>query len=468
MKKNTFAVIIGNRSFFPNSLVEEGRKNILNTLKKLKYNTICLSKKDTKSGSVESYEDAIKCANIFKKNADKIDGIIVSLPNFGDEKGVANAIRMSGLNVPVLVQAEPDNPKTMTIKNRRDSFCGKISVCNNLRQYGIPFTLTQFHTEPVDSDVFSEDVNYFAAICRVVKGLRSARVGAIGARPASFNTVRYSEKILEREGIAVETIDLSEIFGLCDKLSPKDKSVVKKLNEITDYISCSNVPKSTLNKMAKFGVVVDKWMKENGLDVTAIQCWTSMEEFFGISPCTIMSMMSNKLIPSACEVDVCGALSMYAMTLASGTPSALTDWNNNYGDDLDKCVLFHCSNLPKKIFDDVKMGYQEIVAGSVGKANAYGTCIGRIKKGDFTFTRITTDDTNGIVRAYTGEGEMTDDPLNTFGGYGVAKIPDLPILLDYICTEGFEHHVAINYSESSEAIAEALNNYLGWETYLHM
>ncbi len=468
MKKNTFGVIIGNRGFFSDSLAEQGRKNILNTLEKLKYNTVCLSEKDTKSGAVESYDDAAKCAALFKKNTDKIDGIIVSLPNFGDEKGVANAIRMSGLDVPILIQAEPDDPKTMKIQNRRDSFCGKISVCNNLRQYGIPFTLTQFHTEPVDSDVFCEDVNYFAAVCRVVKGLRNARIGAIGARPAAFNTVRYSEKILEREGIAVETIDLSEIFGMCDKLPAKAKPVLQKLKEITNYVSCKNIPKTALTKMAKFGVVVDKWMKENGLDISAVQCWTSMEEFLGVSPCTVMSMMSNKLIPSACEVDVCGALSMYAMTLASGTPSALVDWNNNYGDDLDKCVFFHCSNLPKKMFKEVKMGYQEILAQTLCKTNTYGTCTGRIKKGDFTFTRITTDDTDGIIRAYTGEGEMTDDPLNSFGGYGVAEIPDLPILLDYICTEGFEHHVAINYSESSEAIAEAFNNYLGWETYLHM
>ncbi len=220
--------------------------------------------------------------------------------------------------------------------------------------------------------------------------------------------------------------------------------------------------------MAKFGVVVDNWMAENDLDISAVQCWTSMEEFFGITPCTIMSMMSNKLIPSACEVDVCGALSMYAMTLASASPSALTDWNNNYGKDIDKCVLFHCSNLPKKMFKEVKMGHQEIIASSVGKANTYGTCVGRIKKGPFTFTRITTDDTDGVIRAYTGEGEMTDVPLNTFGGYGVAEIRGLQELLGYICLNGFEHHVAVNYSQSADAIAEAFENYLGWETYLHI
>ncbi len=468
MKKNTFGIIIGNRGFFPDSLAEQGRKNILALMKKLNYDTVCLTSKDTKFGSVETFDDAKKCANLFKKNANKIDGIIVSLPNFGDEKGVANAIRLSGLNVPVLIQAEPDSPTEMKITQRRDSFCGKISVANNLRQYGIPFSQTQFHTEAIDSNIFKEDLEFFATVCRVVKGLKTVRIGAIGARPTSFNTVRYSEKILESAGISVETIDLSDIFGKCGKLSATNKLVAKKLKDINNYVNCKSVSKTALLKMAKFGVVVDGWMKENDLNVSAIQCWTSMEEFFGVSPCTIMSMMSNKLFPSACEVDVCGALSMYAMALAAGSPSALVDWNNNYGNDIDKCVLFHCSNLPKSMFKEVKMGYQEILAQNLCKTNTYGTCTGRIKKGTFTFTRITTDDTDGIIRAYTGEGEMTDDPLNTFGGYGVAEIPGLQELLSYICANGFEHHVAINYSEISEAISEAFENYLGWETYLHI
>ena len=467
MRKMTFGVVVGNRGFFPDKLAENGRKDILDVLKKMKYDVVCLSPQQTKSGSVESYEDAKKCGELFKKQGDKIDGIIVTLPNFGDEKGVANAIRSSGLDVPILIQATPDVQEKMTIKDRRDSFCGKISVCNNLRQYDIPYSLTTMHTEAVDSDEFLEDLEQFVAVCRVVKGIRTARVGAMGARPASFNTVRYSEKLLEESGIAVETIDMYEIFGKCDGLKTTDKAVQKKLGDITKYVSCKGIPKSALIKMAKFGVVTDQWMKSNDLNVTAVQCWTAMEEFFGITPCTVMSMMSNKLMPSACEVDVCGALSMYAMTLASGKPSALTDWNNNLGEDPDKCILFHCSNLPKSIFKEVKMDYQEIIAGTVGKANTYGTCVGRIKEGPFTYTRITTDDSTGLIHAYTGEGLMTNDPLNTFGGYGVADIPGLQDLLEYICTEGFEHHVAVNYGQVADAIEEAFINYLGWDTYLH-
>jgi L-fucose isomerase-like protein len=192
-----------------------------------------------------------------------------------------------------------------------------------------------------------------------------------------------------------------------------------------------------------------------------------MEEYFGVVPCTVMSMMSNELLSSACEVDVAGVIGMHALRLASGTPSALLDWNNNYGSDPDKAVCFHCSNLPKHFFADVKMDYQEIIAGTVGKLNTFGTCVGRVKAAPMSFARFSTDDLTGQVRGYVGSGEFTDDPLETFGGAGVVRIENLQRLLRYICEEGFEHHVAANMSRSAEAVYEATSNYLDWDVYLH-
>ncbi len=156
--------------------------------------------------------------------------------------------------------------------------------------------------------------------------------------------------------------------------------------------------------MAKFALVVERWMEENDLVATAVQCWTAIEEYFGIVPCTVMSMLSNALRPSACETDITGAIGMYAMALASDKPSALLDWNNNYGDDPNKGVMFHCSNLPKDFFEEAEMSYQEIIAGSVGKENTYGTVVGRVKCGPFTYCRVSTDDARGAIRVYLGEG----------------------------------------------------------------
>jgi L-fucose isomerase-like protein len=374
---------------------------------------------------------------------------------------------MSGLTVPVLVQATPDTPGRMGIRDRRDSFCGKMSACNNLAQYGIPYSLTSLHTESPDSDLFRRDLDWFAAVCRVTRGLRRLRIGAIGARPAAFNTVRYSEKILEANGISVEPIDLSEILGRITRMADQDPAASAKLEQIHRYVSTDRVPPEPLLKMAKLGAVIDQWMAQTQVAISAVQCWTSLEEFFGVVPCTIMSMMSENLTSSACEVDICGVVGMHALQLASATPSALLDWNNNYGDDPDKAVCFHCSNLPKHFFKEVRMDFQEIIAGTVGKENTYGTCVGRVKSGPMSFARFSTNDREGTIHGYAGEGEFTDDPLETFGGAGVVRIPRLQKLLRYICERGFEHHVAANLAPVASAVREATTRYLGWNVHQH-
>ncbi|MGA2275840.1 MAG: L-fucose/L-arabinose isomerase family protein [Bryobacteraceae bacterium] len=463
----TFGVIVGNRGFFPDHLAKSGRADMIAVLEKAGHTVVAPGPEDTKYGAVETRAEAAKCADLFKRHRETLDGVILTLPNFGEERAIADTLRMAGIDVPVLVQATPDTPGLMSIRDRRDSFCGKMSACNNLSQYGIPYSLTTRHTEAPDSDLFREDLEWFGAVCRVVKGLKRLRIGAIGARPAAFNTVRYSEKILEGAGISVEPIDLSEILGRINRMKDDDPPAVAKLNEIHRYVTTSGVPDTALMKMAKLGAVIDQWMAQTEVSISAIQCWTSLEEFFGVVPCTVMSMMSNSLISSACEVDICGVIGMHALQLASGTPSALLDWNNNYGDDPDKAVCFHCSNLPKHFFREVKMDFQAIIAGTVGRENTYGTCVGLVKPGPMSFARFSTDDREGIISGYVGEGEFTDDPLDTFGGAGVVRIPHLQKLLRYICENGFEHHVAANLSSVAPAVREATGNYLGWSVVSH-
>ncbi len=469
---NTLGIVVGNRGFFPDHLCDAGRAEILKIFEEQGICAVILPTTATKFGSVETFADAEKCAELFRQNADKIEGILVTLPNFGDERGIANAIRWSGLRVPVLIHAFADDPANMTIRNRRDSFCGKMSVCNNLRQYGIPFTLTRLHTVRPRHPSFLEDLANFLVTCRVVKGLKNLRIGALGARPTAFNTVRFSEKLLEQSGISIETLDMYELFGWINGMKDADTNVQQKLAEIGNYVQANGVPQTALLKMAKFGAAVDGWMKQTRLSATTIQCWTAMEEFFGVVPCTLMSMMSNMLRSSACEVDVMGAVAMHALAQGSGKPSALVDWNNNYGEDPDKGVIFHCSNLPKDVFVNEgpgkpRMDYQEIIAGTVGKEGTYGTIVGRMKSTPFTFLRVSTDDSLGKIRAYTGEGELTADPLETFGGYGVCRIPRFQRLLAYICENGFEHHVAVNQSRMASGAKEALEKYFGWEVHHH-
>jgi L-fucose isomerase-like protein len=466
-KKMTLGVIVGNRGFFPDHLAKSGREEVLRALGRAGIDVVALSPEESKYGAVETREEARRCAELFRRHRERIDGIMVTLPNFGDERAIADTLRLADLRVPVLVQATPDDPQKMTIAARRDSFCGKMSACNNLRQYGIPYSLTQLHTESVDSAEFSEDLEWFTAVCRVANGFRNLRVGSIGARPAAFNTVRYSEKILESHGISVETLDLSEVLGRIERMKDHDDHAQAKLAAIRKYVDAGSVPAPALLKMAKLGAVIDHWMAATDVTISAVQCWTSIEENLGVVPCTVMSMMSNELLSSACEVDICGVLGMHALQLASGTPSALLDWNNNYGSDPNKAVCFHCSNLPKHFFRSVKMDFQQIIAGTVGKENTFGTCVGLIRPEAMSFARFSTDDTSGRLRGYVGEGRFTDDALNTFGGAGVVEIQNLQRLLRFICERGFEHHVAANLSTVAAAVQEATSRYLGWDMHWH-
>ena len=465
-----FGIIIGTRAYFNSELAKDVRKQLLKTLADEGYDYVILPEDATPTGSssIETREDGLKCAELFRQNRDRIDGIIVSLPNFGFELGIINAISVADLNVPVLVQACDDENDKVDLDSRRDAFCGKISVCNNLYQYGIPFTDTTLHTYSIYSELLAKDINKFAGICRVVNGLRHARIGAIGARPAGFQTVRASEKLLQKSGITVVPVALSEILGAARKIEDTDAELLKKLEEIKCYAA---VPKEYSDKLvlqAKFGVAVERWIEANQIDAVAVQCWDSLEQNYGCAACVTMSMLGEKLLPAACEVDIAGAVSMYALTLAAQGQSALLDWNNNFAEDRNKCVCTHCGNFPKSfVRNDLKLGTLGVLGRTLGKVNTFGAVYGKVTKGDFTFFRISTDDTKGAIKAYLGTGEITDDPYGMDGCIAVTKVNNLQTLMKYICKNGFEHHVAMVRNDVKEILNEAIEDYLGWNLYVH-
>lgn len=465
-----FGIIIGTRAYFNSELAKDVRKQLLRTLADEGYDYVILPEDATPTGSssIETREDGLKCAELFRQNRDRIDGIIVSLPNFGFEIGIINAISVADLNVPILVQACDDENDKVDLDSRRDAFCGKISVCNNLYQYGIPFTDTTLHTYSIYSELLAKDINKFAGICRVVNGLRHARIGAIGARPAGFQTVRASEKLLQKSSITVVPVDLSEILGAARKIEDTDVELLKKLEEIKCY---AVVPKEYSDKLvlqAKFGVAVERWIEANQIDAVAVQCWDSLEQNYGCAACVTMSMLGEKLLPAACEVDIAGAVSMYALTLAAQGQSALLDWNNNFAEDRNKCVCTHCGNFPKSfVRNDLKLGTLGVLGRTLGKVNTFGAVYGKVTKGDFTFFRISTDDTKGTIKAYLGTGEITDDPYGMDGCIAVTKVDNLQILMKHICRNGFEHHVAMVRNDVKDILNEAIEGYLGWNLYVH-
>lgn len=465
----TFGLLIGTRGFFNPAHAATARKDLLSKLDSLGYSYLIPSEKATPTGAVETLRDAKVYADFFGKHRDDIDGLIVVLPNFGDEQGIAETLARAKLDVPVLVQACNDEVDKVSVSQRRDAYCGKISVTNNLYQYGIPWTDTAEHTCDITDELFTQDLYRFSRVCRVVKGLTSARIGAIGARPAPFNTVRYSEKLLQATGITVVPVDLSEMIAGAEKISKETPEVGAKLEEVRSYGRIPNeIAEENIFKQVRLSVAIDHWMEENECDASAIQCWSSIQNNYGCATCLSMSIMGEKLMPSACEVDITGVVSMYALALAGGNPPGFLDWNNNYGRERDKVVCTHCSNYPKSFMgDDVEISNLDILGETLGRERCFGAIKGKVAPGPFTFFRMSTDDRMGMIRSYLGQGEFTDDPFPMDGGIAVCKIPRMRDMMRYITREGFEHHVAMARGHFAPVLEEAITTYLDWELYVH-
>ncbi len=464
-RKMTFGVIVGTRGFFNPELAAAGRVEILEVLEKKGIDAVILDSSETPTGVIEGFEDGEKCAALFKANREIIDGIVVILPNFGDEIGIINSINMADLGVPVLVQASNDQNDKVDVLHRRDAFCGKISVCNNLYQYGIPFTNTTSHTCDIKSDEFSADLDRFAGVCRVVRGVKGARIGAIGARPAAFQTVRFSEKLMQKSGVTVVPVDLSEILYAAEALTDDDADVKAKIEKIHGYGKVQDhIKNEEVLKQARLSVVIDRFVAENKLDATAVQCWDSVQNNYGCATCLSMSMMGEIGVPSACEMDVAGALSMYILRLAAEDASGFLDWNNNFDYNRDICVCTHCSNYPASFMGGpLEIGQLDILGGTLGQEKCFGAIKGMVAPGEMTYLRVSSDDAKGTLKAYSGEGEFMKEEYGMDGGIAVCKVPNLNGVMEHICRNGYEHHVAMVRGNVGAIVEDALVRYLGWE-----
>ena len=465
----TLGLVVGSREFFNAAPALESRHQLIAQLQKLGVAFSILPVEATKNGAVQSREDARQYAAHFRAQRESIDGLVICLPNFGDEIAISELVNEARLNVPILLQASNDQIDKVDLAGRRDALCGKFSVANNFYQYGVPFTDTTNHTSDVDGAEFGADLDRFVRVCRVVRGLKNARIGAIGARTGSFQTMRFSEKLLQASGITVLTVDLSEIIFAAGALADEAPEVRAKLDEIMAYGRIpAHIKRENIAKQAKWTIAVNRWIDENECDASAIQCWRSLQDNFGCATCLTMSMMGEQLAPSACEVDVMGSISMYALALAAGTPSAILDWNNNYGFETDKCVCTHCGNYPKSFIGETpEIGELDVLGSVIGKEKCFGAVKGKVQPGPMTFFRASTDDRRGVIKAYVGEGEFTADPFPMDGGIAVTRVERLRPLLGFIARNGFEHHVAMVRGHHADAVDEAITRYLGWPVHRH-
>jgi len=462
MKKTRFALFFGTRGFFPASLIQAARRELTAALKEMGHEYLMMDVKATPHGAVETFREGKIFADFLQKNRGQYDGVILCLPNFGDENGAYAALREA--NAPILVMAYPDDLDKLGPASRRDAFCGKLSVMDVFVQAGVKFTTLVPHTVHPQSSRFRENIDYFAGVCRVVNGVKGMVVGAIGARTTPFKTVRFDETTLQKHNITVETLDLSMVLRRIADMPFSSKPAQAKARLLAGYASWQGVPRKAFENSVKLAVALDEIIKEFAMDAVAVRCWTELQLELGISPCVVLSLLNNNRVAAACEVDVGSAIMMRALGLASDGIAACLDWNNNYGDEDDKCILFHCGPIPADMMKDRgRIQDHAIIANSIGKGKGFGCNTGRIAAGDCTFGSLLTD--GGKIKCCLGEGSFTDDaiPDEFFGCAGVIEIENLQEVMLYLGQNGYRHHVSVTRGRVVNPVGEALERYLGFE-----
>lgn len=461
MKKLTFALFFGNRGFMPAELIASAREDMVKAVTDAGYDYIIMDENATRYGAVETRDEGRLYAKWLKSHEGEYDGVILCMPIFIDENGAIAALQDAG--VPILMQAYPDEIGKMDFQHRRDAYCGKFSVTDVFEQYKVPYTVMKPHVVHPLSEAFAENLHDFAAVCRVVGGMKRFTIGCIGARTTAFKTVRFDEVTMQRHGINVESFDLSELFEFVRAKKDDDQKVIDKKTVLENYTDFSNVPEDKRNMLAKISVVIDEYIETYHLDAIALRCWNEMETYLRVCPCVLISELNDRGIVASCEIDMCSAITMRALTLATQGPAACLDWNNNYGDDPDKVILFHCGSTAQKLM----AGKGEVTSHKMfdkgDPGSGWGTNEGRIAAFPMTFSNCKTED--GKITIYFSEGEFTGEPIEKefFGCGGVARIDNLQDKLIRLARGGFKHHTTVANGHVKKILEEAFKYYLGYD-----
>lgn len=459
-KEVTFALYFGNRGFFPGELIADARRELAQAVTDAGYGYLMADEEMTRYGAVETIQEGKRYAAFLEEHRGEFQGVILCLPNFGDENGAM--VALENCNVPILVEAYRDEAGKMDFTHRRDAVCGKIAMCNVLRQHKLRYTLFEpFACNPTDPE-FAAHIEKFAAVCRVVNGMKRFNIGAIGARTTAFKTVRFDEIAMQSAGVNVETIDLSEVFARMEQAGAE--RVEQKTADYLRITDFGSFPPHKLETIARIGVVVDDLIQEYDLQGIALRCWNEFETTFGVAPCLVLCDLNERGIAASCELDVNNTVMTRAILLAAAHPAMLLDVNNNYGTDPDRCILFHCGPVPISMTRGKGVTIEHLMfRKSFGEGSGVGVNKVQIAPGPVTFGSLRTE--AGRLCAFVSEGELTEDPIEEafFGSGIVLKKDNVQGLLKYMGTNGFRHHVCLTKGHVAEAVQEALINYLGYD-----
>lgn len=480
----TFVLGIGNRGFFPPKYMEEARRDLPQILSSLGHDSLMMPEEATRLGAVETKDEGDKFAQFLRDNQGKYDGVIWTHPNFGNEVGMSYALREEGKRRgKILLHGYPDDMDKLGPDDRRDAFCGIVSTMDVLYQMGVRFVKLAPHVVSPKSERFAENIDLFARICAgtsqdpykpvqpecCINGrnvLEGMVVLALGARTTPFYTTRFNELDAEKNGIRVETEDLSSVFHKMDQIKTNDPRYELIKKRLLNYTCWDKAPdlEHALDQQARFAIVMEEYVTTLKPDAIGVRCWTEFQQIRGISPCATMSYLNHFGIPTACEVDLGNAIAMAVMKKFGADAVACQDWNNNFFEDDNKFMFMHCGPHDTAW---LKPGHYVATHGildhAFGKNRGVGCIQGRFEPTDFTYGSCASE--NGKLKFYFGDGRVTEDelPSEYFGSAGVAEIARLQDVLLHVGHGGYKHHFSMGRGLVADKIISALRQHPGYE-----
>ncbi len=448
------------RDIFDQQLAVKMRELTLKSFAKCDIEAVVPDSTLTRNGLVQSLDEAEKCAKLMSDA--KVDGVVIGAVNFGNEIPAALAAIQGAPDKPIFIFGCEEEGALSRREARRDAFCGLISIATALRHRGARFTFPGRANCFPDDEEFIRDLANFARVCRAVNGIKGCVYGQIGPRPAEFETCAFNEiSLLRHFNIRVVPIPLTQVIRMAQQAnSGKVDSIIDQYKEEVDISALTN---EDLEKIARLEAAIDAIAKEHGLAGMAIQCWTSLQEDYGIVPCYTMSRLTSRGIPCACEVDIHGTLSMHLLMLISGSPAALVDWNNRHYRLRNVFSAWHCGVFPKEFSrEKSKLGYHHLFAESKGETSGcYGALELIAQEGPVTLSRITETE-DGRWLSLQVEGMIISAEGEPPGSHAWVEVSDLDAL--YACIlRNFPHHVAMVKGHYGDALRDVAY-FLGMES----
>jgi len=455
MEKVKIGFVPAHREPFDEAWAVQERKRCLDALGRIKgLEVVAPDGKLTPGGLVRDDADAEKTISFFKE--EKIDGLLIGTMTFGDEVS-ALAVASAFRDLPILLFGTKEGDFTADGGRRSDSFCGTLAVSSGLHRRKIPFLFAGI-LFPEDSG-FSPAIGNFTAVCSIVKGFKGARIGLVGPRPERFETcISNEDALLGQFGQRVVPVSILDIMLRLEGLkanAPELQKIIREMNKEADLSALGTEKSRTI---AGLQYALRQFAQEKGLSALAVQCWTAIQQAYGISACYALGRVTGSGLMTACEVDVYGALTMLVQNLATlkMVPPHFIDWTIRHQKKKDVFLSWHCGNAPPSLAcraEGIKIRSHSILGKPLGKERALGTAEFQLKPGVVTLCRLTEFD--GKFKMLVTRGEIVESPQHLRGSWSWVKVPDLDGLYRVLVEEGFTHHASQVHGDYAGPIQDA-------------